>query len=371
MPVDPETETAATAVLSGSGVMAAAPTSVLTRPTQVAPARPAPPGRTPPAGYYGYEGPPRRRRPVWPWVLSILLLLAAGAAAWFAYTKIQDQLAANKPVAVPFVAGTREPLAVRNVRNAGLRPRIKRESSTEVEKGVVISQSPSAGTKVQKDQPVDLTVSSGPPEVEVPSVVGKSRDDAISTLVNAGLKADPVVSVPSNKPVGTVTGQEPKTGAKVIKGSRVRINVSSGPAEVDVPSVIGLSFADASAALQNDGFAVGPRRDVDSDQPKGTVVDQSPSGSAPRGSTITLSVSKGPKTSTVPDVTSQDEESARSTIESSGFKVRVQRQDVGDPGLGGIVLNQTPTGGTKATQGSLVVITVGRYTEPAPPPPIP
>src|SRR5512142_2804445 len=81
LPVDPATETAATAVLAGAGVMAAAPTSVMTRPT-VAPPVTAPPGRTPPAGYYGYEGPPRRRRPVWPWVLSILLLIAAAAAAW-------------------------------------------------------------------------------------------------------------------------------------------------------------------------------------------------------------------------------------------------------------------------------------------------
>src|SRR5512133_3909181 len=116
LPVDPETATAATAVLSGAGVLAAAPTSVMTRPATAVPTRAAPPGATPPAGYYGYEGPPRRRRPIWPWVLSILLLLAAGAAAWFAYTKIQDQLNQNKPVAVPAVAGITESLAVEKIR---------------------------------------------------------------------------------------------------------------------------------------------------------------------------------------------------------------------------------------------------------------
>jgi eukaryotic-like serine/threonine-protein kinase len=369
MPVDPQTEEAATAVLSGSGLMAAAPTSVITRPQPEGPVRPAPPGRTPPAGYYGYEGPPRRRRPIWPWVLSILLLVAAGAAAWFAYTKIQDQLNANKPVAVPLAEGLRESLAVNKIRDAGLVPDVHRESSTEAAKGIVFNQSPDAGTKVQKDQTVELTVSSGPPTVAVPSVVGKSQADAVSTLTNAGLVAK-VFSVASSKPPDTVTGQDPLAGKTVVKGSKVRINVSSGPADVSVPSVIGLSFDQASAALQNQGFAVS-RVNVESDQPADRVVDQSPSGSAPAGSSIKLSVSKGPKTSSVPDVTSQDEQSARDTLTSAGFKVQVQNQDVTDPGLEGIVLDQSPGGGEQAPQGSTVRITVGRFTQPAPPPAIP
>nr|MDQ2981766.1 PASTA domain-containing protein [Actinomycetota bacterium] len=325
---------------------------------------------TPPAGYYGYEGPPRRRRPVWPWVLSVLLLAAAAGAAWFAYTKIQDQLAANKPVAVPQVEGIREPLAKNKIRAAHLAPNVTRESSTDVEKGIVISQNPPAGNHLQRGGTVTIKVSTGKPTVTVPSVIGKSRDDAVSTLVNAGLEADPVVLVPSSKPEGTVTGQEPAAGKTVVEGSRVRINVSSGPAAVTVPSVIGLPFDQASTALQNQGFAVA-RKDVESDQAADTVVDQSPSGTAKPGSTITLSVSKGPKTSTVPDVTSQDEQSARDTITASGFKVQVQHQDVTDPGLEGIVLAQDPTGGRQKPKGSTVTITVGRLTQTESPPPVP
>jgi eukaryotic-like serine/threonine-protein kinase len=367
LPVDPETEEAATAVLSGSGLMAAAPTSVIQRPE--APSRPPPPGRTPPAGYYGYEGPPRRRRPVWPWVLSVLLLVAAAAAAWFAYTKIQDQLNANKPVAVPFVEGSRESLATKKIRDAGLLPQVARAFDDKIEKGIVINQTPNAGDKIQKNGNVDLTVSKGKETVPVPSVIGKSQADAVSTLTNAGLVAK-VFPVPSNKPPDTVTGQDPLPGRTVVKGSKVRINVSSGPADISVPSVIGLPFDQASAALQNEGFAVS-RVNVESDRPADTVVDQSPSGSAPRGSNIKLSVSKGPKTSSVPDVTSQDEQSARDTITSAGFKVRVQRQDVTDPGLEGIVLDQTPSGGTEAPQGSRITITVGRLSQAEPPPPVP
>jgi serine/threonine-protein kinase len=373
LPVDPETETAATAVLSGAGVLAAAPTSVMTRPTAVA-TRTVPPGAGPPAGYYGYEGPPRRRRPIWPWVLSVLLLIAAGAAAWFAYTKIQDQLNQNKPVSVPKVAGITEQLAVDKIRQAGLNPQVARDFSDSVEKGTVIDQSPAAGDKVAKHSNVQITVSKGKETVKVPSVIGMNRDAAITTLVNAGLnpKAYPV---PSSKPVDTVVGQDPATGKVVEKGSRVRINYSSGPAEVDVPSVVGLTFDQASSALQAQGFGV-KRVDVDSDRPKGEVVDQSPT-QAPKGATITLSVSKGPKLSTVPDVTSQDEGSARSSLQQAGFVVQVRRQDVTDPGLEGIVLSQNPTGNTQVKQGSTVTIVVGRLVSPGgpgdepPPPPLP
>ena len=362
MPVGAETAEAATAVLSGSGVIAAAPTSVITRPTRATPARPAPPGGTPPAGYYGYEGPPRRRRPVWPWILAVLLLAAAGAAAWFAYTKIQDQLNSSKTVAIPNVVPLRESLAVQKIRKAHLVANVIRETSDTVQKGVVISQSPNAGVHVAKNTSVDIHVSRGPPQVQVPDVVGKTSTDAASTLTAAGLKAD-VHQVHSSKTAGTVTAQDPQAGKKVIKGSRVRINVSSGPQPVSVPYVVGLSFDQASAQLQSAGFAVA-RTNVASDQPKDNVVAQDPTGSAAPGARVTLSVSKGPKQSTVPDVTNQDEQSATSSLEGAGFKVTVQHQDVQDPGLDGIVLSQTPTGGTKAAQGSTVTIVVGHIVQP-------
>jgi len=367
LPIGDETESAATAVLAGAGLIAAAPTSVITRPTQAAPSRAAPPGATPPAGYYGYEGPPRRRRPVWPWVLAVLLLAAAGVAAWFAYTKIQDQLNASKPVAVPDVVGIRASLAVTQIQEHNLVAHVSHQPSDSVLKGYVIDQDPNAGLHVAKNSTVDLKVSTGKPKVIVPDVRNKTRDDAVSTLTTAGLKPK-VVELHSDKPPNTVTGQFPQAGTKVTRGSPVQINVSIGPKPVGLPNVVGLTFDQASATLQNAGFGV-KRTNVDSDQPKDIVVAMDPSGSAPPGSTIRLSVSKGPKQSTVPDVTNQDEQSARATLQSAGFKVTVVRQDVTDPASNGIVLDQSPAGGTRADHGSTVTITVGHFTPPGPPSP--
>jgi beta-lactam-binding protein with PASTA domain len=95
------------------------------------------------------------------------------------------------------------------------------------------------------------------------------------------------------------------------------------------------------------------------------VLRQDPGGntSAPKGSTVTLTVSKGPKTISVPDVTSQDEDTARTTLEQSGFKVKVVPQDTTDSSLDGLVLDQKPGPNSKAKPGATVTIFVGRFHE--------
>jgi serine/threonine-protein kinase len=92
------------------------------------------------------------------------------------------------------------------------------------------------------------------------------------------------------------------------------------------------------------------------------VTGQNPGANtfASKGATITLSVSKGPTTSGVPDVTSQDEETAVGILRESKFRVRTIRQDTTDPLQDGIVLSQDPEGGAQAEPGSTVTITVGR-----------
>ena len=74
---------------------------MVTRPRAVAPP-PAPPAYRSPAPYYDYEEPPRGRS-LWPWLLALGLIIAGAIGGWFLYTKIQDQLNNNKPVAVPDV----------------------------------------------------------------------------------------------------------------------------------------------------------------------------------------------------------------------------------------------------------------------------
>jgi eukaryotic-like serine/threonine-protein kinase len=352
--VSPRTVEAATAVIAAPSAM---PTMVSRAPTQVRPAE------EPPV-YYDYEEPPRRR-PIWPWLLPILLLLATLGIGVVVYQQIQDQLADTKPIAVPNVEGLREALAVDQLESRDIQYEIVEEPSTEQPRGFVFDQDPEGGKRIDRaTDVVTLHVSTGPPTTEVPDVRGRSRDDAVATLTDAKLKPR-VVEVNSEKPEDTVIAQDPKPGDTVEEGTTVRINVSAGPKPIGVPSVLGQPFESASATLQAAGFAVA-RRDADSNQPGGTVIDQSPAGgeTAPRGATITLTVSRGPTTTAVPDVTSLDRDTALQTLRDEGFTANATQEDTSDPSLDGVVLSQDPGGGTQAEPGTTVTIVVGRYVEP-------
>jgi eukaryotic-like serine/threonine-protein kinase len=345
--VSRDTEEAATQILSRAAL---APTALVGAP-------PRPPAEV----LYEYEE-PRRPRPVWPWLLVLLLLLATALTGYFVYQQVQDELAGRGAVAVPYLIDLRETQAVGLVLHEGLEPNVIREANADVESGFVFDQSPSFGEKVDKGRQVNIRVSTGPPQTEVPDVIGETRDDAVAALTRAELDAK-VVPIYSPKAENTVIGQEPAAGEQVKVGTRVRINVSKGVQPVAVPPVVGQPYDNAASTLDGAGFKV-VRRDVESNQPADTVVGQSPAANtlARPGSTITLNVSKGPKTSTVPDVTSLDQEAARTQLEQSGFKVDVKQQETTDPGQNGFVLSQDPAGGSQAPAGTTVTIVVGQFT---------
>jgi beta-lactam-binding protein with PASTA domain len=203
--------------------------------------------------------------------------------------------------------------------------------------------------------------------VTVPGVIGQQATDAVAALTERGLKAK-VHRINSDKESGTVTGQFPKAGTRLVKGETVHINVSQGPKPIAVPPVVGVPYEQAAGTLQGSGFAVA-RRDVESNEPKGVVVQMDPPANtlASKGATITVFVSKGPKEFAVPDVTSFSRADAIATLRNSGFKVLVDIIDTTDPSQDGVVLTQTPGPGETAKPGTTVTITVGHFSAPPPP----
>jgi eukaryotic-like serine/threonine-protein kinase len=358
--VSPATEEAATAIISRPPPTAV--TAINTPRTR----EPVP--YAPPAAYYDYDEP--RRRAVWPWIVALLFVAAAIIGGYFLYNQVQNQLA-NSKVAVDNYLQLREIDAVKKVRDKGLRVQVVRQYNAKVDKTYVFKQDPQPGERIDKGNYVTIFSSLGPPLTDVPNVVGENIDEALNDLGRANLKWK-VRRIDNDAPVDQVISQRP-SGGQAQQGSVVALVVSKGPKPVIVPSVVGSTFDSANSALLGSGFAV-RRKNVESDQPKDTVVDQSPAGGTyqPPGATITLSVSKGPTTSTVPDVTSLSQADAVAQLRASGFRVNIVSQPVTDPNQDGIVQTQDPAGNAKAPPGSTVTIAVGKFsgdTNPSPGPP--
>src|SRR5206468_7749206 len=145
--VSPATEEAATAILAGAGTVDPTDATQIARRPDTPAGAYGPPRRT---SYYEYDE-PMRHRPLWPWALALLLLVSAGFAGYYVYTKIQDQLAGVKPISVPFVRGIKEIKADAKLRAAGLTPRPRRRPNDTVPLGIVFDQNPDAGSRVARD----------------------------------------------------------------------------------------------------------------------------------------------------------------------------------------------------------------------------
>jgi beta-lactam-binding protein with PASTA domain len=188
-----------------------------------------------------------------------------------------------KMIRVPQVTGVSLQDAVTALKKAGLRPgRVITEASPTIAAGIVVSTSPVAGTAWPADKPVAITVSAGPP---LPDFVGQQLQQAQATAQQGGYQLDPV-TVRGNQPQGTIVSQSPAPGTPITAHEVVTVKVSAGPPLVTIPNVTGMTVRHATAVLQQAGFQVqvspGFGRRVSS---------YSPTGQAPRGSTITLNVS--------------------------------------------------------------------------------
>ena len=362
LPVARETAESVTQILARGP--AAAPTEQL-RPVETTP---PPPPRRPPPPYdpYGSGRPPRRKRSILPWLIVALLLAAASVAGWYVYREVSDRLQESKPVPVPNLVGIKRELAVQLIEDEGLRAKVERRADEKVKAGFVAEQSPGAGTRISKGETVTIVVSTGVPLVEVPKVAGATLEQATAILADADLKWDVKYAFSDRFEDGTVMSQDPKPGEQAPKGSVVTLRVSKGVQSLAVPYVIGMYQDEATATLDDAGFAVDPVI-VASTDPAGLVVDQSPSsGEAPKGSAVTISISEGPppepepELGFVPSVLGLDEATAIQMLTDAGFVPDVVDQPTLDQDQDNLVLEQNPAGDTELELGSTVTIVIAR-----------
>jgi beta-lactam-binding protein with PASTA domain/predicted Ser/Thr protein kinase len=198
-----------------------------------------------------------------------------------------------------------------------------------------------------------------PSTVGIPDVIGKNSDQASQILDHAGFEVA-IKAVPSAAPRDQVVEQDPiptdRGGGKADKGSTVTLSVSSGPAIVAVPSVAGLSEADATKRLEKAGFKVTTMDQYSKSVPRGQVIGTAPAAGTQLSTsqTVTLLVSRGANTVVVPSVVGLDDQAALTTLSNAGLSGTEVQKDSTEPQ--GKVLSQSPGSGKRVARGSQVTI---------------
>ncbi len=188
---------------------------------------------------------------------------------------------------VPNVTGQPVANAQQALEQAGLKPASPTyETSSTVPVGIVIATIPVAYTNWPKYKPVGLVVSSGPP---LPDFIGLPFAQAQGEAASVGVTLDLETAASSNLPAGTVIRQSPAANTALRSGEVVVVWVSPGPPEVAVPDVQGLTQQQATSELKAAGFQVAVN-DTFGGAAGSTVSSYSPTGDAPKGSTITINI---------------------------------------------------------------------------------
>ena len=205
--------------------------------------------------------------------------------------------------------------------------------------------------------------------VEVPEVVGMTKEDAIKALNKLGLGYKAVTQSSDTVAEDCVISQGNVGGSKVEKNSQIVLTISTGKEnkEVTVPNVKEKSEQEAKEAIEAANLVASVDYQYSDSVEAGNVIKYSPSGSVAEGSTVTIHVSRGKKVTnvSVPNVLGMSESLASQTLDSANLKVTV-KYETSSKAEYGTVTSQTPySAGDSVPSGTTITIYVSHYQQTA------
>ena len=304
---------------------------------------------------YGDEDEPERRRAA---VYVIAALVILGLFALLAWLVANNMF--GEQVRVPKVVGLEEDEATEKLQDRGFEVEVD-ERPSKKEEGIVVAQDPAQGEEADEGSTVTIFVSTGPRQVEVPDLIGMTREEAKDALEAEGLELGEVTpEVNEEIEEGTVFEQDPAPGEEADTGSEVAITISAPPEAVVVPTVIGQTQSSAEAEIGAAGLGVDVISEP-SEEAAGIVIAQDPEGGseATPGDVVTITVSQGPEEREMPDVRGQDANDAEAFLESDyGLVVDQVEQPCPDAVPPGAVCEQDPAPGEPVSEGDSATLFV-------------
>ena len=201
------------------------------------------------------------------------------------------------------------------------------------------------------------------PKIAVPGLVGMNLQEAKDKFGDDfDLKVSD--SIDGEKPVGTITEQDPSTG-KAEKNSEISVTVV-GTRVASVPGVVGSERAAAEKKLQDAGFQVEVNEQDSSFEDQGKVIRQSPEGGErPEvGTSVAITVGTGPSTVDVPQLYGNTPAQARSILEEAHLTLGEKRTEYNNDVAAGSIFLQDPSDTQKVKPGTAVDVTVSLGVEP-------
>ena len=291
-------------------------------------------------------------------IIALILVFTVGKAAGvfksFGGITTEDEADASGKVTVPDIRGLTEEQAksVLNKKHLGIKI-VKRTESKKYKAGLISKQTPEAGEKVKKNTTIEVVVSSGQvkSKKQVPDVSGMSETEAQKELEDAGFKVTSSFQYDDSVASGNVISTTPSVGTKAEKGSTVTMLVSQGTDKKTVPDVRGMADATAQSTIKNYGFNVGTvTYDYSDSVEKGMVISQTvtPGGKAAAGTTISITVSNGPKPEEKIDIQSfvgQQESALKSWASQNGLYTNVSDSQYSSSYAKGCIISMSPSSG--------------------------
>ena len=278
-----------------------------------------------------------------------MTLLASGAAWW---------LGSGRYVAAPSLIEMDRRTAVATAQQAGLSVQFAHTGAFDerIPHDRVVRTDPKPGHRIARHGVIVAVLSMGPERYAVPKLAGLRQDDAQRALRATHLSVG-AISYRYDAEVGKgrVLRSNPGRGQRLKRDAAVALVISKGAQPVALPNVIGQQVDQATNTLSGRGFRVSRRDRYDDQVPPGLVMNQDPTTStAPRGSTVTLVVSRGPQLFNVPSVVGRKLKVAQQMLTVAGFQARVL---VNFPGGPDRVVSQSPPGGSQRPKRSTVILT--------------
>lgn len=202
----------------------------------------------------------------------------------------------------------------------------------------------------------------------MPGVVGMDEEEAIELLDEKGIAYEIERDFSDTFELGKVMEQSIVKGTEVAVGEKVKLIISKGQEEVDVPDVVGKSLEEATALLKAAGFEVDEDDEYDEEVEENTIIRQTPNGNtkAAKGSTVTIVVSKGEeiKVAVVPDLKKKTVSEAESALSGVKLKLGNVKQEYDETIKEGQVIAQSIASGTEVKEGTAVDITISKGKKP-------